>query len=121
MQAEILELERKFEVAGGKKQDHFHEQLEKLKWGQESLQEELSRMKEEGTPSTPKPAMPSPLTTVRQKEPAIPAGSGMPRTSPWVVLKDLLPQGVPKALSNTKNPSSEGEADIPSMQQGDPE
>ena len=35
---------------------------------------------------------------LRQKEPAVPA------------LKDLLPQGVPEALSDTKNPSSEGEA-----------
>ena len=70
------------------------------------LQEELSRMKEEGASSSPKPVTPSPQTTLRQKESAIPAGSGMLRAFPWVVLKDLLPQRSPEALSNNRKPPS---------------
>ena len=45
----------------------------------------------------------------------------MLRASPHVVLKNLLPQRVQDAKSDTKNPPSEGEANIPSTQEGDPE
>ena len=40
--------------------------------------------------------------------------------SPQIALKDLLLQGIPEALGYTKN-QLVGEADIPSMQKGDPE
>ena len=50
-------------------------------------------MKEEGAPSTPKLATPSPQTTPRQKEPTALAGPGMLRTSPQVVLKNISPKG----------------------------
>ena len=49
MQAEIHELERRFEVVDGKTQAHYHKWLEEFKQDQEALQEELSRMKEGGT------------------------------------------------------------------------
>ena len=45
VEAEIQELERRFEVAGGKAQADYHEQLEKLKHDSEALKEELSRMR----------------------------------------------------------------------------
>ena len=112
VQAEISELEWKFKVADGKMQAHYHEQLEKLNWDWEALQEELTRRKEEGRPSTPKPSTPSPQIASRWKESAIPSGSGMLRTSPWVVLKDLLSHGGQKAPSDTKDPPGEEEADL---------
>ena len=50
VQADIWELERKFEVADGKAQAYYHEWFEELKCNQEALQEELSRMrKDRGT------------------------------------------------------------------------
>ena len=52
VQAKIRELEMRLEAADGKTQAQNHEWLE-----------ELTRGKEEGTPSTPKPSMPSPLIT----------------------------------------------------------
>ena len=76
-------------------------------------------MKEEGTLNTPKLSIHSPQTTLRQKEPTVPAESNMLRMSPHVVMKNLLPQGVQEALSGTRNPPSEWEADIPSTQEGD--
>ena len=94
VQAEICELERKLEVADGKTQAHYHEWLEELKQDWEATQEELSRMREKGTPSTPKLAMPSPQPTQRWKEAADPTGLGTPRVSLWVALKDLLLRGI---------------------------
>ena len=101
-QTGILELERKFGVADGWTLAHYHEWLEKLNWDQEDLHEELTQRREEGMPSTPKLFMPSPQTTLRQKEPAIPAGSGMLRTSPQVVLNDLLSQGCRRLQTTPK-------------------
>ena len=77
-------------------------------------------MKEDGAPSTPKPAIPYPQTTPRQKEPAVLAGTGILRTSPWVVLKNLLPQGGQEALSDTQNPPSEGGSQVPQHAEGGP-
>ena len=48
VQAEIWELERKFEMADGKAQAHYHKGLEDPKHDQEALQEELSRMRKRG-------------------------------------------------------------------------
>ena len=62
-----------------------------------------------GVLSTPKLAMPSPQTTLRQKEP------GIPRMSHCVVLKTLLPQGEKEAQSDTKNPPAKGEVEFPSL------
>ena len=131
IQAEIKELERKFTVAGGKMHTHYQEWLEELNWVWEALQDELARRKEEGTLSTPKLSMPYPKVTLRWKEPAIPSGSGMPRMSPWVVLKDLetwlrepkpgIPSWEQEALSDTKNWPNWEETDLSSKQEQDPE
>ena len=76
-------------------------------------------MREEEAPRTPKPAMSSPLTTPRWKEPAVPTGSGTPEAFLLIVLKDLLPQWLPEALGDTKNLPNEGEVNILNMQKGD--
>ena len=128
VQAEVKELERKSEVADGKTQAHYHAWLEKLNWDWEALHEELARRKEEGTPSTPKPSMPSPESTLRWKEPAIPSGFSMLRTSPWVVLKNLGAQlGEPQlgfftqgtgSSEQCQGSPSKGEAELSSEQEG---
>ena len=92
VQAEIWELERKFKVAYCKMQAHYQEWLEEHKWDWEALLEELERIKKGEILSTPKPSMPSPQTTLRQKKPAVPAGPSMPM-SPQVVLKNFLSWG----------------------------
>ena len=42
----------------------------------------------------------------------------MPRASPWIALKDLLPQGVPEALGDTKNTLSKGKLMFPACRRG---
>ena len=86
MQADICELEKMLEMVCGKAQAHYHKQLKELKCKQEALQKELSRVREEGTASIPKPAMPSPLTTPKQKGLAIPIGPNTLRESPCMAL-----------------------------------
>ena len=122
VKAEIWELERKFEVADDKTQVSYHEWLEELKWDWEALQEELSRMKEEGNQA--------PLN--QQCLPHRPLWSRRIQ----VFLLDLACQGHLHGLHwkifslrgtrgfkwhHIKNPPSKGEADAPSMQEVDPE
>ena len=62
----------------------------------------------------------SPQITPKQKEPAIPPGSGMPRTSPQRVLKDLGTWlGGPKLHVTPRIPPVRRRLDLTSMQEGD--
>ena len=92
VQGDLCELERKFETADGKVQAHYHEQLKELESNQEALQKEVSTMREEREASTPKPAMPSPPTTLKWKRLAVLTGPSMPRVSPCMALNDLRGQ-----------------------------
>ena len=74
-----------------------------------------------GAPSTPKLAMSSPQTTLKLKELAVPAGSSTLRVSSQIVLKDLLPQGVPDTLGGTKIHPVRGKPMFPAHKRADPE
>ena len=117
VKAEISGARKVFKVVDGKAQPHYHEKLGKLKWDWETLKEELLRMRKDGAPSTPEPVVPSPQTTLRWKEPAVPTGPGTLKVSLQIALKDLLPWGVPETLGYTKNPPS-GEANIQACRRG---
>ena len=78
----------------------------------EALKDKISSMREEEEAGTPKPVMPSPPATLKQKGLAALTELDMPRASPCMVLKD--PRGS-EALGDTQNPPSEGEANVPGL------
>ena len=117
-QADIWELKRKFKAADDKTQAHYHKWLEKLKWDQEALQEEISWMKEEVAPSTSKPVMSFPQTTLRWKNQLFwldPACWGHPPSS----VEGPSPLQGTKGSEWHQDQPSEGKANILSMQEGD--
>ena len=113
VQVDLHKLERNGKTANGKTQAHYQEQLRELESNQETLQVEFSKMREEGMASTPKPVMPSPPTTPKQKGLAVLIEASMPRAFQCMALRDLLPRQVPEALGDTENPPSGGKPMFP--------
>ena len=116
VQAKIWVQERKFKVADEKTQAHYHEWLEEVKWDWAALQEELSRMREDGASSTPKPLMTSLQTTPSQKEPTVLAG---PRDIPSGGVEESSPLRGIRGSGQHQESTQWGDPKFPSMQEGD--